>query len=106
MPGAVPPPCHDLSIERAALTRAAAEAPHLADAAGGLDRPCGVPLAAGISMEGSACEAASVLADRLEAFCARAQASEGAPARPGGREHLKEILARPEFARARAPDVN
>lgn len=97
-------PCDDVAAERAALLQAASGDAHFADIAGALERRCEAPLAAGLELEGPASEAAVALADRLEAFCDRAQASGREAIRPGDREHLAEILGRPEFAQARAPD--
>ncbi|HVE83255.1 MAG TPA: hypothetical protein VND93_10430, partial [Myxococcales bacterium] len=104
---ALPAPCDDLPGERAALARAASEnEAHFADVAAALEQRCQAPLAAGVDLEGPAAEAARELGDRLGAFCTQAGAS-GRPAlKAGDREALAEILARPEFAQARAPDVN
>lgn len=103
---AVPAPCEDLPGERAALLRAASGDAHFGDMAASLDQRFGAPLAAGIRLDGPPEEAAAALADRLEELCARATATGIVAVRPGDREALEAILARPEFAQARAPDVD
>src|SRR3954470_2578677 len=104
-PGSGTPPCDDVPSERAALERAASGTGHFAFVAAALEERCGAPLAAGLSLDGPSAETAVALGERLEAFCARGRAS-GSPAlHPGDREHLGEILARPEFGQARGADV-
>jgi hypothetical protein len=100
------PPCDDVPGERAALEQAVKGEIHFSYVAAALEERCGAPLAAGLKLDGPPAEAAEALGKRLEAFCARAKVEGRAAVRPGDREHLEEILSRPEFSQARGADVN
>jgi uncharacterized protein DUF4129 len=101
-----PAPCDDVAGERAALEQAAKGEVHFSYVAGALEERCGVPLAAGLKLDGPAAEAAEALGQRLEAFCAREKVEGRAALRAGDRKHLEEIFSRPEFSLARGADVN
>ncbi|HYV46339.1 MAG TPA: DUF4129 domain-containing protein [Myxococcaceae bacterium] len=100
------PPCDDVPGERAALEQAVKGEVHFSYIASALEERCGAPLAAGLKLDGPPAEAAEALGTRLEAFCARSRAEGRAALRVGDREHLDEILSRPEFSQARAADVD
>ena len=98
-------PCDDVPGERAALEQAAKGEVHFSYIASALEERCGAPLAAGLKLDGPPAEAAEALGKRLEAFCARSKAEGRAALRVGDREHLDEILSRPEFAQARGANL-
>lgn len=102
----VPLPCDDVPGERAALEQAAKGEVHFSYLASALEERCGAPLAAGLKLDGPPAEAAEALGKRLEAFCARSKAEGRAALRAGDREHLDEILSRPEFSQARGADLD